>query len=226
MFSYLINNPNSLVITNDYVTIPFGHRCTSAIACKFANIRKFSLPFDWNFPLFPNKIQKVLENNFDDFIPDVYNGIFSNKYDFGLAHFNPNLHKGIEEYNRRIDRFNDIINQPKKIYFVYINEDYLFDNIYRTDEFNDNIFNEMLELEKFIKDKYLNIDYNILYFNFKHHNIPTNSNIINIVLHTTNLYDTSESAPYDQFRIYCGKILAELFNTNTDFKCDDTMFNN
>lgn len=60
----------------------------------------------------------------------------------------------------------------------------------------------MLELEKFIKDKYINIDYNILYFNFKHHNIPTNSNIINIVLHTTNLYYTTDSAPYEELRKY------------------------
>jgi hypothetical protein len=68
MFSHVINNPNNFVIKNDYNVIPFGHRCSSALACKFANIRKFSLPFDWNIPLFPNKIVKVLENNFNDFI--------------------------------------------------------------------------------------------------------------------------------------------------------------
>jgi hypothetical protein len=185
----------------------------NALACKYANIRKFSLPFDWNIPLFPNKIQKILENNFDDFIPDVKNNIFNNKYGVHLAHFNSNINDGIDEYKRRIDRFNNIINQSKKIYFVYINEDYLYDEVYRRDDFNDNIFNEMLELEKFIKDKYINIDYNILYFNFKHHNIPTNSNIINIVLHSTNLYDEECPEAYE-LRPYCGKILAHLFNTN------------
>ena len=226
MFSYVINNPNNFVIKNDYVVIPFGHRCTTALACKYANIRKFSLPFDWNIPLFPNKILEVLKNNFNDFIPDVHNGIFYNKYGFSLAHFNPNINNGVQEYKRRIDRFIDIINQPKKIYFVYINEDYLYDNNYREDEFNHNIFNEMLELENFIKDRYINIDYNILYFNFKHHNIPTNSNIINIVLHTTNLYDTHNGAPYEDFRNYCGKILAELFNTNLILGDDDNVFNN
>jgi len=230
MFSYVVNSPNNFVIKNDYFIIPFGHRCSSALACKYANIRKFSLPFDWTIPLFPNKIQKVLENNFEDFIPDVYNDNFFNyKYGFLLAHFNPNINDGVEEYKRRIDRFNDIINQPKKLYFVYINEDYLYDNSYRGDEFNDNIFNEMLELEKFIKDKYINIDYNILYFNFKCHNIPTNSNIINIVLHTTNLYNTGYGAPFEELRKYCGKILAELFNTNfnSEYYLNDlNIFNN
>jgi hypothetical protein len=84
----------------------------------------------------------------------------------------------------------------------------------------------MLELEKFIKNKYINIDYNILYFNFKHHNIPTQSNIINIVLHTTNLYDSHNSAPYENLRNYCGKILTELFNTKLTLGYDITDFNN
>jgi hypothetical protein len=226
MFSYIINNPNNFVIKNEFTAIPFGHRCSSALACKYANIRHMSLPFDWTVPSFPKKIKNVLENNFNDFIPDVHNGIFNNKYDILLAHFNTNINDGIEEYKRRIDRFNNIINQPKKIYFVYINEDYLYNNDYRQDIFNDNIFNDILELEIFIKNKYVNIDYNILFFNFKQHNIPANSNIINIVLHTTTLYDTHDSAPYEELRNFCGKILAKLFNTEITIGYNHDTFNN
>jgi hypothetical protein len=228
MFSYKINNPNNFIITNDAYAIPFGHRCTSALACRHANVRHFSLPFDWTIPLFPKKIQKVLENNFDDFIPDVYNGIFYNKYDFLLDHFNSNIINGIEEYKRRIDRFNNLMNQHKKLYFIYINEDYIYNINYRNDEFNDNIFNEMLELETFIKDKYINIDYNILYFNFKHHNIPINSNIINIVLDKSDIYYINNAPPVDEFRKDCGKILKDLFNVNLDLNLshDSDIYNN
>ena len=75
----------------------------------------------------------------------------------------------------------------------------------------------MLDLEYFLKEKYKNIDYTILYFNFKHHNIPPNSNIINIVLNTNTYYNDDDcNSPYDIFRNYCGEILAELFNTNLD----------
>jgi hypothetical protein len=175
------------------------------------------LPFDWTIPSFPSKIQKVLENNFDDFIPDVHNGKFNNKYNIGLAHFNTNINIGIEEYKRRIERFNNIINKNKKIYFVYINEDYLYNSNYRDNKFIDNNFNEMLKLEEFIKNKYINIDYGIIYFDFKSHNIPNNSNIINIVLHI-NLYDNDNHAPHNDFRMYCGKILSELFNTTFNNK--------
>ena len=227
MFSYKINNPNNFIINNDdYYMIPFGHRCPSALACKFANIRKFSLPFDWTRLLFPKKIQNILENNFDDFIPDVHNGIYTNKYNVKFDHFNHNLDTGIEEHKRRINRFNDIINQSKKIYFVYINEDYLYDDNYRQDKFNDDMFNEMLELEKFIINKYINIDYNILYYDFKHHNIPTNSNIINIVLHTNQLYNCAENSAYKELDIFCGEILVKLFNTNLTIGYNDDTFNN
>jgi hypothetical protein len=227
MFSHIINNPNNFVIkTNDYFVIPFGHRCSSALASKIANIRKFSLPFDWTFPCLPDKIQQVLENNFDDYIPDVYNGQFSNKYGISLVHFNKNIKIGIEEYKRRIDRFNDIMNQPTKKYFVYINEDYLYDKNFRTDEFNDNVFNNMLKLENFIKDKYINIDYNILFFNFKNYNIPRNSNILNIVLNTSKLYNKAHHLAYNKLRTYCGKILAELFNTKIQLSFNSDIYFN
>ena len=127
--------------------------------------------FDWTIPSLPNKIKKVLENDFVDFIPDVRNGIFHDVYDFTLAHFNYNRDEGIDEYKRRIDRFKNIINLSTKLYFVYINEDYLYDNKYREEEFNHNNFNEMLELKKYIREKYIKIDYNILYFNFMKHKI-------------------------------------------------------
>ena len=221
MFTHTINNPNHFLIEDDYFAIPFGHRCSSALACKYANIRKFSLPFDWTAPSFPKKIQNVLENNFEDFIPDVYNGIFHNKYDISLVHFNSNLDSGIEEYKRRIERFNDIIHK-KKIYFVYINEDYLYNEDYRQDEFNDTIFNEMLRLEELLKTKKIN--YTILYFNFKQHEIPKESNIINIVLHSTTFYDVD--IKQDELREYCGKILSELFNTIFISGHSESTFNN
>lgn len=121
-------HPNNIIINNteDYYIIPFGHNCSSALAIKFASLRKFSLPFDWTVPLFPKKIKNVLENNFKDFIPDIHNNKFTNKYDFRLAHFNKNIDEGIKQYERRIERFKKIIQEDKKMYFVFVNEDYIF----------------------------------------------------------------------------------------------------
>jgi hypothetical protein len=226
-FSCAINNPKDIVIkTEDYFAVPFGPRCTSALACKYADIRKFSLPFDWTHPLFPNKIQNVLENNFEDFIPDVHNGVFTNKYDFDLTHFNPNIDEGLQEYIRRIQRFIYIMNQPQKLYFIFMNEDYLSFEKYRQDELIDKIFNDMLELEKFIKEKYTGIDYNILYFDFKQHNIPEDSNIINFVCHSTRLYESENDSPFEFFRAYCGSILSKLFHTEMKLGYSEKTFHN
>jgi hypothetical protein len=227
MFSHKINNSNNCIIKNDdYFVVPFGHRCSSALACKTASIRKFSLPFDWTYQISPNKIQQVLENNFNEFIPNVYNNQFQNKYGILFPHFKKNIKQGIIDCERRIDRFINIINQSKKIYFIFINEDYLYNKSYRTDEFNDNMFSEMLKLENFIKNKYMNIDYNILFFNFKNHDIPTNSNIINIILNTSNLFDTYNLPCSHQITKYCGKILAELFNTKLQFGFNSNIYFN
>ena len=216
-FSYKINNPNNFNIINDSYVVPFGVRCPSAIVCQYASLRKFSLPFDWCSPLSPKKIQLVLENNFDDFIPNVHHGIFKNKYNFTLTHFNKDINEGIDAYKRRIDRFNTVINDRKKIYFIFINEDYLFNPAFRNDDYNNNIFKEMLEFEDFIKKKYKNIDYNILYFSFNHFDIPKKSNIINIVLHTKYLYECFDKVPFVTFRKFCGMILTNLFNTKFTF---------
>lgn len=229
MFSYEINNSNEYIINiKDFAVIPFGHRCTSALACKLANLRQCSLPFDWTIPLFPNKIKKVLESNFDNFIPNVHNNIFTNKYDITLKHFNSDINKGISEYIRRIQRFNNIIRSNKHLYFIYINEDYLYDTNYRDDEFNDNIFNEMLDLEKYLKENFVNMKFNILYFNFKKHDIPEDSNIINIILETTNVYELEKDSPFNEIRIFCGQILGNLFNTQADNEIIYTndLFNN
>jgi hypothetical protein len=94
-------------------------------------MRKFSLPFDWTIPLYPCKIIKVLENDFENYIPDVKNCVFVNKYDFVLTHFNEDINTVIEEYTRRIEIFRNIIQHPKKKYFIYINEDYLYNEKYR-----------------------------------------------------------------------------------------------
>ena len=103
--------------------------------------------------------------------------------------------------------------EQKKLYFVYINEDYLYNKDFRNKEFNDAIFKQMVDLELFLKRKYQNICYTILYFNFINHDVPVDSNILNIVLNSTTLYDSPENAPLFNFRMYCGQILAELFNT-------------
>lgn len=215
-FSYYVHNPNNIVINKEeeYTVIPFGHRCTSAIAVRNASLRKFSLPFDWNLYLYPGKIKNVLQNNFENFLPEnitSQNKIIMNKYDIKISHFNNDIKKGIEEYTRRLERIKKILSDHKKIYFVYINEDYLYRESYRNKDFNDKMLSEMIDLDCYLKTNYPNIKHTILYFNFIEEKIPENSSIINVVL-KSNIYSQSPSY-YEPFRNFCTKILCNLFET-------------
>lgn len=74
----------SVPINQNYEIIPIGFRCSSAIACKLSNIRKFSLPFDWCIIESPLQIKNVIENNFKNYIPiqnpDFPNTNLTNQY--------------------------------------------------------------------------------------------------------------------------------------------------
>ena len=224
-FNCKTSNPININGIQNYTLIPIGHRCSSALAIQYASLRHMSLPFDWVLKLFPRKIKNVLENNFQDFIPDVHKNKFYNKYEFRLAHFNKNIDEGIEQYKRRIERLKKILQKENKIYFVYINEDYLYNKDYRNKKFNDDIFSQMLELELYLKKAYPKINYNILFFNFFENKIPKESNIINIVLHTTTIYNDIPNSPFQELRMYCAKILSIIFKTKLNSQFHEGIFN-
>ena len=140
MFSHKINNPNNYSIDSNYYVIPFGIRCATAIACKSANLRKFSLPFDWGLYWFPKTINKILKNDFDGFCEFEPDGkIIKNiKYNFYSSHFGDNIKELSVKYKRSITRFNNILNENKNIYFVYINEDYMYNGKFREEKQNYN----------------------------------------------------------------------------------------
>jgi len=192
------------------------------LICKYSQLRKFSLPFDWTIPLFPNKIKKIIENDFKNYLPDVRNKKFLNKYQIYLAHFNKDIEKGIQEYERRIVRFRNIMSEKnKKYYFVYSNEDYIYNEKYKEINFNQKIFKEMLILEKYLQKEYKNIDYCILYFNFFDFKIPKDSKIINI-----QLTQTEKNKNSNHFRYFCAEILTKLFGTELNKTSEKEVFNN
>ena len=226
--SFAVNNSNNIVTnSNDCHLIPFGYNCAASLACNFANLRKFALPFDWVSPLPPDVIQNILENKLTDFIPDVRNGIFTNKYNCEFPHFNKNTEEGISAYERRITRFNDIMNDSKKKYFICVNEYYLYSNTHRLPEWIHKNFTDMLNLDCYLKTKYVNMDYVIVYFSYTHHTIPVNHNIINIIIHSSQLFDKIADSPFEEVRYYCGRLLTSIFNTKMGamYYTDDIFIN-
>jgi hypothetical protein len=219
MFSHEFDSSFNLV--ENYEVVPFGYRCHSAMICTNAKLRKHSLPFDWVIPLTPKKIINILENDFVDFIPnDISNNIsygedgapiLKTKYGIQLAHFNKNIDEGVNEYMRRIERFRSIMKENKKKYFIFINQDYLNELRFRNEIFNKEKYKEMLELSEYLKKKYKEMDFCILYFDFVKHEKVNNSNIIQIVFSTDKYYLTEKESSAIEFRKYCAEVLSQMF---------------
>jgi len=225
ILSYTLEEHFNKPSENNYHVIPFGYRCTSAIACKIANLRKCSLPFDWT-GCWPSAIREVLQNDFQDFLPDVYNNQFINKYNIHFVHFNTDIAQGIEDTNRRITRFYNIIYDDKEKYFICMNEDYIYNEWYRKTETTYDFFVQLCELDSLLKTKFPNMKYKILYFDFVKHALPPDSNIIQVTIHSTEYYTTSKNE--DKIRTYYGRVLKKLFGTKmiSSYNHDNHDFNN
>ena len=212
MFSHYLHGIPLLVPTR-YNVIPFGHRCASAIACKYAGIRHMSLPFDWLNSGYPAKLQKVITNNFKDFVPDDYEDNkehVMNKYDILLAHMNRNSKKGREAYRRRISRFQDIIVNDAYKMFICVYEDFLYNEMHRNVNYHEDIFQQIVDFESYYKETYGN-DYVIIWIDFVKHNLPDNSRIVQVVVTPPMTYETADDSPYLEFRKYCGDVLKKMF---------------
>ena len=229
MFSYTQHSVNADVEFHPnatYIIIPFGHRCTSAIACKMAGLRKCSLPFDWINSGYPAKLHHAIKDDFRHYIPDEYQDnqeAVMNKYDILLAHVNKNRDNGVAEYERRIQRFRDIIGNNTAKYFVCIYEDYLYNAMHREKDYHQDVFQGILEFEKYYKATY-GTNFNILWFDFVKHDIPEDSNIILYVITPDQLYHDFDGSSYGAFREFCGMTLQKIFNTTFSAYLDETMF--
>jgi len=210
---------SALKVDIEYDVVPFGSRCTSAIACHYAQLIKESLPFDWAIPLLPARTQNILEENFQHFIPsNIGEKRARNTYGVGLAHFDAheNRQDGIDIYNLRVERFNKLMQSSKHKYFVYVNEDYLYNKAYRGEVFNKGAFEEMLSLEDYIKGRYPHFSFNILYFDFVSHKGIEGSSIVPFVIETGKFWDQPIGSTFPSFRKYIGKALCGLFKTEFD----------
>ena len=131
------------------IYIPIGMNCYIANFLKSKKLRLFALPFDWNISSL-HMSYNVLYNDFDGFLDNLFIGtqthrllfdeddntkltvsnslifpVICKKYNILFPHDFPNINdKTIldvkDKYNRRIQRFRHIINDPSKnIYLIY-----------------------------------------------------------------------------------------------------------
>ena len=155
----------------------------------------------------------------EKFVPDEYEDNkehVMNKYDILLAHMNKNSKQGKEAYERRISRFQEILANDAYKIFIYVYEDFLYNEMHRNVSYHDDIFQQIVDFELHYKETYGN-DYLIIWIDFVKHKLPINSRIVQVIVTPPMTYESANDAPYDEFRKYCGDILKKIIDINQIF---------
>lgn len=143
------------------------------------------------------------------------NDNFKLEYGFALMHFGHDIQQGIKTYQRRIERFNELLNSTRNLYLVYVFEDYLYNEDYRSVGFCEAKFKEMVELYNYIKAEYAQTKINIVYFDFHEHQIPAGLPIMNVVIRASKYYNEDNAQVHNKFREYCSDVLKKLTSNVT-----------
>ncbi len=156
--------------------ISIGSDCSVAGSLRNLKYKDATYPFDWCISKI-NFITMCFETNFKCYL-DIFdkntnlikksgNGHF--KYDESIYFYHENIYDNLDndlllfyknKFKRRIERFINLLNSDSKILLVRksVNEEY----------------NDILKLNKIIKSKYPNINFNILYISPYDHNSVDN----------------------------------------------------
>jgi hypothetical protein len=165
---YFISKTN-INTNNDYdIIIPFGIRCSNALALVKLEYRKYSLPFDYIhindtknlFDCLDTDFKNFLEKHPDDNTLNLYN------MQIGVKHLFPNFYDKNNNNHlllkKRIKRFYEILNSHKKICFIFSNEDYFYSEKYRN---NNEDFEYFVKIQNLLKKKYSNLQFDIITIN-------------------------------------------------------------
>lgn len=155
------------------IIIPIGVDCCPSIKMINHNLRNFAFPFDWNIVY--NGIHKIIENNFEGFIPEIDETnkletvkLLNKKYDiYFMHHFsNSTYDTDVLKYKRRIDRFNNLLKTSKdEIIFLRKGHGIWHHTEHNGKyEFLENEIENVNKLEKCLKNKYSKLKFSIVLF--------------------------------------------------------------
>jgi hypothetical protein len=194
--------PTQFLNYNDYeFIVSIGNKCPTAIYLRELNIYKQSFPFDY-IPTTPNLILKYLQNQ-NDFYPEK--NIVRTRDDVWFGHFdiNEKYNETIETFKKRFERLFNLLENKKKILFVYTSEADVYNEM--NNRYNDN-YNELCKIVEYLIETYK-------YDNFKLLCIHTNKSFAdtnNIVNFTINVPDNYMS---DDMSTHTGEVTYQYRNS-------------
>jgi len=176
-------SPNIHININDYdYIVSLGNKCPTTMVLRVLNLYKESFPFD-HIPTTPKLILKYLKDT-SNFFPekDKINNIDG----IWFGHFNTTdkYDEAIETFKRRFKRLFEILQNKKKILFVYTSEADIYNEL---NSYYKNNYIDLCNIANYIKDKYKSDNFIILAIHTNKIYENTN-NIINYTINVPEIY--------------------------------------
>jgi len=203
-------SPNKF-LDNDYdYIVSIGNKCPTAMILKDLNIYKDSFPFDY-IPTTPFLILKYLQNQ-DDFYPKknvirTNDGVW-----FGHFDINNKYIETIDTFKRRFERLFSLLQNKKKILFVYTSEADVYNEM--NNRYNDN-YKELTKIVDYITETYKYDNFKILCIHTNKSFADTN-NMINYTINVSEKYMSDDMSTHtgdicQQYRNTLHNLLKEIF---------------
>jgi hypothetical protein len=175
------------------------------------NLYKESFPFDY-IPTTASLILKYLQSQ-DDFYPKM--GMVRTNDDVWFGHFNihENYSDTIETFKRRFARLFNILQNKKKILFVYTSEADVYNEM--NNRYNDN-YKDLSLLVDYIIKTYHYDDFKLLCIHTNQSFVDTN-HILNFTIHVPDHYMSDDMSTHTEstflpYRNTLKNLLKEIFN--------------
>jgi len=210
-YSMNYTNPSVLIDLNQFDSIiSIGNKCPTTGILKELNIYKESFPFDY-IPSTPKLILKYLKDQ-TDFYPQKYSVENVDGIWFGHFDVNDNYDKTIETFQRRFKRLFELLENKKKILFVYTSESDIYNEM--NHRYNDN-YSDLINIVDYITETYLYNDFKIMAIHTNKSYIDT-TNIINYTIHVPDHYLSDDGSThiypvFTEYRTILNRFMKEIF---------------
>jgi hypothetical protein len=151
------------------IIISIGGDCDVAIMLKKYNLRKFAYPFDTICSY--HGVSEIIKNDFKDFLPDLTKiedlniidgcpNIFNHKYGLKFIHDKLQLQEEKDKYERRINRFKELLKNPPNEKIIFFKKGFNYHNIAEYDLKSE--IEDVIELNNYLKENYKELNYEII----------------------------------------------------------------
>jgi hypothetical protein len=190
--------------------VSIGNKCPTASTLRHLDIYKESFPFDY-IPTTPSLVLKYIQNQ-DDFFPEKNIVRTNDKVWFGHFDINEKYNETIEGFKRRFRRLFELLENKKKILFVYTSEGDIYNAM--NNKYNDN-HEQLCKIVEYIIKTYSYDNFKILCIHTNKSFEDTN-NMINFTINVPSNYISDDMSTHTketctQYRDTLKRLLKEIF---------------